>query len=124
MLPPLAERQLSGRSCHRTSGCRFTLGTAEEAKKIHCHSATRLGRKEGYRCPLTDGPWFPASDGIHAFQVPNPPDGHGLELWRLLQIEEPLSEVPTMQEELATSQLENGELQAELKELKASSSNY
>jgi hypothetical protein len=67
-------RWQSGR-CHRTSGCRFTHGTAEEAKKIHCHSATSLGRKEGYRCPLMDGPWFPASDGIHAFQVPNPPDG-------------------------------------------------
>ena len=43
---------------------------------------------------------------------------HGAELRRLLAIEEPLTEVRTMHEDLAASQLENHELQTELVELK------
>ena len=60
--------------CHRTA-CKLTHGSAEEAKKITCYSATAAGRKERFKCPLQDGQWFPSSDGIHAFMVPNPPGG-------------------------------------------------
>ena len=48
--------------CHRTAvQCRSAHGTDEEAKKIHCHSATKAGRKSGFKCPSTVGTWYDGS---------------------------------------------------------------